>query len=139
MKKCIQISNGMPKIFIISILLVSDTRFIILGVGLIFSGIIFLSIFGSQSAEITLQEEFSKCFEYHDDSPPTEIDCDTASENKMIIFAITTLLIVCGIVSLIKGIKGGWDQDVKPEDMVGPGSSFDTPDEPDNSDQNNSK
>ena len=129
----------MPKIFIISILLVSDTRFIILGVGLIFSGIIFLSIFGSQSAEITLQEEFSKCFEYHDDSPPTEIDCDTASKNKMIIFAITTLLIVCGIVSLIKGIKGGWDQDVKPEDMVGPGSSFDTPDEPDNSDQNNSK
>ena len=129
----------MPKIFIISILLVSDTRFIILGVGLIFSGIIFLSIFGSQSAEITLQEEFSKCFEYHDDSPPTEIDCDTASENKMIIFAITTLLIVCGIVSLIKGIKGGWDQDVKPEDMVGPGSSFDTPDEPDNSDQNTSK
>ena len=139
MKKYIQISNGMPKIFIISILLVSDTRFIILGVGLIFSGIIFLSIFGSQSAEITLQEEFSKCFEYHDDSPPTEIDCDTASKNKMIIFAITTLLIVCGIVSLIKGIKGGWDQDVKPEDMVGPGSSFDTPDEPDNSDQNNSK
>ena len=117
----------------------SDTRFIILGVGLIFSGIIFLSVFGSQSAEITLQEEFSKCFEYHDDSPPTEIDCETASENKMIIFTITTLLIVCGIVSLVKGIKGRWDQDVKPEDMVGPGSSFDTPDEPDDSDQNNSK
>ena len=129
----------MPKIFIISIFPVSDTRFIILGVGLIFSGIILLSVFGSQSTEITLQEEFSKCFEYHDDSPPTEIDCDTASQNKMIIFAITTLLIVCGIVSLIKGIKGKWDQDVKPEDMVGPGNSFDTPDEPDNSDQNDSK
>ena len=129
----------MPKIFIISIFPVSDTRFIILGVGLIFSGIIFLSVFGSQSAEITLQEEFSKCFEYHDDSSPTEIDCDTASQNKMIIFAITTLLIVCGIVSFIKGIKGRWDQDVKPEDMVGPGSSFDTPDEPDNSDQSDSK
>ena len=129
----------MPKIFIISILLVSDTRFIILGVGLVFSGIIFLSVFGSQSAEITLQKEFSKCFEYHDDSPPTEIDCDVASDNKMTIFAITALLIVCGIVSLIKGIKGKWDQDVKPEDMVGPGSSFDTPDEPDNSDQNDSK
>ena len=129
----------MPKIFIISILLVSDTRFIILGVGLVFSGIIFLSVFGSQTAEITLQKEFSKCFEYHDDSPPTEIDCDVASDNKMTIFAITALLIVCGIVSLIKGIKGKWDQDVKPEDMVGPGSSFDTPDEPDNSDQNDSK
>ena len=129
----------MPKIFKISIWFVSDTRFIILGIGLIFSGIIFLSVFGGQSSEISLQEGFSKCFEYHDDSPPTEIDCDTASENKMIIFAITTLLIVCGIVSLVKGIKGRWDQDVKPEDMVGPGSSFDTPDEPDDSDQNNSK
>ena len=129
----------MPKIFKISILFVSDTRFIILGIGVIFSGIIFLSVFGSQSMEITLQEGFSKCFEYHDDSPPTEIDCDVASENKMITFTITTLLIVCGIVSLVKGMKGRWDQDVKPEDMVGPGSSFDTRDEPDDSDQNASK
>ena len=117
----------------------SDTRFIIIGIGLIFSGIIFLSVFGSQSKEIALQEGFSKCFEYHDDSPPTEIDCDVASENKMITFAITTLLIVCGIVSLVKGVKGRWDQNVKPEDMVGPGSSFDTRDESDDSDQNDSK
>ena len=129
----------MPKIFKIYIWFVSDTRFIILGIGLIFSGIIFLSVFGSQSNEIALQEGFSKCFEYHDDSPPTEIDCDVASENKMITFAITTLLIVCGIVSLVKGVKGGWDQNVKPEDMVGPGSSFDTRDDPDDSDHNNSK
>ena len=129
----------MPKIFIISIWVVSDTRFIILGIGLIFSGIIFLSVFGSQSAEIALQEEFSKCFEYHEDSPPTEIDCDDASGNKMLTFAITALLIVCGIISLVKGMKGRWDQDVKPEDMVGPGSSFDVPDEPDVSDQNDSK
>ena len=117
----------------------SDTRFIILGIGLIFSGIIFLSVFGSQSAEISLQEGFSECFEYHDDSPPTEIDCDTASENKMVIFTITALLIVCGIISLVKGMKGRWDQNVKPEDMVGPGSSFDTRDESDDSDQNDSK
>ena len=117
----------------------SDTRFIILGIGLIFSGIIFLSVFGNQSTEISLQDEFSKCFEYHDDSPPTEIDCDTATENKMMIFAITALLIVCGIVSLLKGMKGRWDQNVKPEDMVGPGSSFDTHDEHDEPDQNDSK
>ena len=129
----------MPKIFKISSWFVSDTRFIILGIGLVFSGIIFLSVFGSQSTEISLQEGFSKCFEYHDDSPPTEIDCDAASENKMITFAITTLLIVCGIISLVKGMKGTWDQNVKPEDMVGPGSSFDEPDEPDVSDQNDSK
>ena len=139
MKRYFQISNGMPKIFKISICLVSDTRFIILGIGLVFSGIIFLSVFGSQTTEISLQEGFSECFEYHDDSPPTEIDCDTATENKMMIFAITALLIVCGIVSLVKGTKGRWDQNVKPEDMVGPGSSFDTRDDPDDSDHNNSK
>ena len=134
-----QLLNGIPKIFKISIWFVSDTRFIILGIGLIFSGIIFLSVFGDQSTEIALQEGFSKCYEYHDDSPPTETDCNTAFENKMVIFAITALLIVCGIISLVKGTKGGWDQDVKPEDMVGPGSSFDTRDESDDSDQNNSK
>ena len=117
----------------------SDTRFIILGIGLIFSGIIFLSVFGSQSTEITLQEEFSKCFEYHDDSPPTEIDCDTASETKMITFAITALLGICGIISLVKGLRGGWDQNVKPEDMVGPGNTFDSRDKPDDTDQNNAK
>ena len=129
----------MPKIFKISIWFVSDTRFIILGIGLIFSGIIFLSVFGGQSTEISLQEGFTKCFEYHNDSPPTEIDCDAASKNKMVIFALTTLLIVCGIASLVKGTKGRWDQDVKPEDMVGPGNSFDTRGEPDDSDQNDSK
>ena len=129
----------MPKIFKISIWLVSDTRFIILGIGLIFSGIILLSVFGNQSAEISLQEGFSKCFEYHDDSPPTEIDCDTAAENKMIMFGITALLIMCGIVSLVKGTKGRWDQNVKPEDMVGPGDSFDTHDGSNNSDHDGIK
>ena len=117
----------------------SDTRFIIIGVGLVFSGIIFLSVFGDQSAEITLQEEFPQCFEYHDDTPPTEIDCDTAFENKMVTFAITALLLLSGIVSLVKGIKGGWDHDVKPEDMVGPSGSFDTRDGPNDSDQNDTK
>ena len=30
-------------------------------------------------------------------------------------------LVAAGIVFLIKGARGGWDQDVRPEDMVGPG------------------
>ena len=106
----------------------SDTRFIILGVGVIFAGIIVLSVFGGQINEITMQDEFRECYEYHDDAPPTEIDCDIAFQSKLTIFAIVTLLIVCGIILLIKGIKGKWDQNVKPEDMVGPSDSFDTHD-----------
>ena len=117
----------------------SDTRFIILGVGLIFAGIIVLTVFGAQSDEITLQEEFRECYEYHADAPPTEIDCDIIFQNKMIIFAIVVLLITSGIASLVKGIRGRWDQNVKPEDMVGPNRSFDTRDGPNDSDQNDTK
>ena len=117
----------------------SDTRFIILGVGLIFAGIIILSVFGAQFNEITMQEEFRECYEYHADMPPTEIDCDIASQNKIIIFAIVALLIACGIASLVKGIKGRWDQDVKPEDMVGPGDSFDMHSGPNDSDHDDIK
>jgi len=32
-------------------------------------------------------------------------------------------LVGAGIVSLVKGARGKWDQDVKPEDMVGPSNS----------------
>ena len=117
----------------------SDTRFIILGVGIIFAGIIVLSVFGAKFSEITMQEEFRECYEYHTDEPPTEINCDIAFQNKLIIFAIVGLLIICGITSLIKGMRGKWDQDVKPEDMVGPSGSFDTRDEPNDSDQNDTK
>jgi len=115
---------------------VSDTRFIILGVGVIFVGIIILSVFGAQFDEITIQEDFRECYEYHDDAPPTEIDCDIALQNKMIFFTLIGLLIICGIILLVKGIKGRWDQDVKPGDMVGPNRSFDTHDGPNDSDQN---
>ena len=117
----------------------SDTRFIILGVGLIFAGIIILSVFGTQFNEITLQEEFRECYEYHADAPPTEIDCDIAFQNKLIIFAIVALLIISGITSLLKGMKGKWDQNVKPEDMVGPGDSFDMHDGPNDSDHDDIK
>ena len=86
-----------------------------------------------------MQKEFHVCYEYHADKPPTEIDCDIASQNKIIIFAIVALLIICGFVWLVKGIKGRWDQDVKPEDMVGPSNSFDTGDGPNDFDDNDTK
>ena len=31
------------------------------------------------------------------------------------------MIIGSGIGALIKGVKGTWDQDVKPEEMLGPG------------------
>ena len=113
----------------------SDIRFIIIGAGLIFAGIIVLSVFGSEFDEITLQAEFVDCYEYHEDTPPTRINCEIAFYDKMIFFSFVVMLIVCGIVAMLKGIRGTWDQDVKSEDMVGPGNSFDTRDEPKDSDK----
>ena len=107
----------------------SDIRFIIIGVGLIFAGIIVLSVFGSEFDEITLQAEFVDCYEYHEDAPPTRINCEIAFYDKMIFFSFVILLIACGIIAMVKGIRGTWDQDVKPEEMVGPGGSKKNDDE----------
>ena len=112
----------------------SDIRFIIIGIVLMFSGIIVMSVFGSQFSELTIQSEFDKCFEYYEDEPPREIDCDAGFQDKIFAFTPAAILIALGIFSIIKGIRGTWDQDVKPEDMVGPNNSFDTRDEPKDSD-----
>ena len=100
----------------------SDTRFTMLGIGLIFAGFIILGIFGTAYFDATIEaEEFETCFEYFDDSPPVEVSCDAKLQNKVMFLGLVMALVGAGIVSLVKGVKGKWDQDVKPEDMVGPG------------------
>jgi hypothetical protein len=39
----------------------------------------------------------------------------------VLFFTLVLVLIAAGIIALIKGVKGKWDNEVKPEDMVGPG------------------
>ena len=102
----------------------SDIRLTMLGIVLIFVGFIVLGIFGSQFDAYTIEaEEFEDCFEYSADAPPKKIDCDVKLQGKFVLAAVVVGLIAAGIIFLIKGIKGRWDQDVKPEDMVGPGNS----------------
>jgi hypothetical protein len=100
----------------------SDIRFVILGVALVFVGFLVLGIFGEnyQSANIETSE-FENCFEYSEDSEPILIDCSEKKFSQNIFFGIVLVLIVIGIISLIKGVRGDWDSKVKPEDMVGPG------------------
>ena len=99
----------------------SDTRFTMIGIGLIFAGFIILGIFGSQFTSATLEAEtFGECFEYPEEGGPIPIDCDVALQGKSAFFAIVIGLIGAGIFALIKGVRGRWDQDVKPEDMLGP-------------------
>lgn len=104
----------------------SDTRFTLAGIVLIFVGFIVLGVFGGSFTASTLEQmEFGECYEYFDDRPPVAIDCDVITQNKILFFALVVGLIGAGIVALIKGIRGKWDQSVRPEDMVGPGDPRD--------------
>jgi len=101
---------------------VSDTRLTLIGIGLIFAGFIVLSVFGGKYFGPSIEaEEFGDCYEYFEDKAPVAADCDILLQGKSMFFGLVIILIGCGIFALIKGVKGRWDQDVKPEDMVGPG------------------
>ena len=100
----------------------SDTRFTILGISLIFSGFVILGIFETQYFVSSIEaEEFVECFEYYEDSEPIKVDCNVKLQQKSLFFSVIIIIICIGIIALLKGVKGSWDQDVKPEDMVGPG------------------
>lgn len=98
----------------------SDTRFIIMGIGLIFAGFLVLGIFGEdhQAANIEMAE-FGDCYDYSQENP-VPINCSYSILDQSSFFGIVIALIVAGVVSLIKGYRGKWDSKVKPEDMVGP-------------------
>ena len=106
----------------------SDIRFIMLGVLTITIGFIFLGVYGDEYTEYTVQsKEFSDCYEFQDDKQPSQLDCNKILQDKILFFLAVIGIITSGILALIKGIKGNWDQRVRPEDMVGPGRS-DKPD-----------
>ncbi|QLH06558.1 hypothetical protein [Nitrosopumilus ureiphilus] len=96
-------------------------RFIIIGIVLVFAGFLILGVFGHNFQAATLESnEFGTCYEYFDDKPPVEISCSFKIFDQIVFFAIVMSLIGAAIISLVKGIKGDWDNKVKPEDMAGP-------------------
>ena len=102
----------------------SDTRFVILGVALIFAGFLVLGIFGdAYQASSVEAKEFGDCFVYSEDSAPVRTACETKVFEQLAFFAVVIALIVAGIAVLIKGARGKWDNEVRPEDMVGPSGS----------------
>ncbi len=99
----------------------SDIRFIIIGMVLIFSGFLILGIFGENYQASNIESsEFENCFDYSEDGEPISIDCSAKIFSQNIFFGFVVALIAGGILALIKGVKGDWDSKVKPEDMVGP-------------------
>ncbi len=98
----------------------SDVRFLMIGVALVFAGFLVLGIFGSQYREINLQEtEFGNCEEYTDNNSPRNIECPTQYSTAF--FALVLALLGSGVYALIRGYRGRWDNEVRPEDMLGPG------------------
>jgi hypothetical protein len=99
----------------------SDIRFIMIGVVLVFFGFIILGVFGEnyQSSNIETSE-FGNCFDYSEDKEPIPIDCTDKTIDQSIFFVIVVALIIGGVIALVKGVRGDWDSQVKPEDMVGP-------------------
>jgi len=99
----------------------SDIRFIMLGLVVVFSGFIVLGVFGGNYQGSNIEkDEFGNCFEYSSSDEPAAIDCSEKMQAQSIFFGIVVILIAVGAVFLAKGIKGDWDNRVKPEDMVGP-------------------
>lgn len=70
--------------------------------------------------------EFENCYEYSDDKEPVPINCSYKAFDQTVFFAIVSALIGAGVIALIKGVKGKWDNEVNPEDMVGPGGDKNT-------------
>ena len=103
-----------------------------MGAVLIFIGFGVLGIFGQDYQAATFEaDEFGTCYKYSDDAPPKEINCSYKIFDQTVFFGIVLALIAGGIIALIKGAKGDWDNRVKPEDMVGPrGGQKDSPDKP---------
>ena len=96
-------------------------RFIMVGFVLIFVGFLILGVFGHNYQEATIESnEFGTCYQYSDDFPPVEINCSFRVFDQGAFFGLVILFIASGIISLVKGTRGDWDNKVKPEDMVGP-------------------
>lgn len=110
----------------------SDTRFIILGVGLIFAGFLVLGVFGEEYYQSSIEaNEFSECYEYFEDKPPKQVPCEEKVFSQSMFFGFILSLVGAGIISLVKGARGDWDSRLRPEDMLGPGGEDNVGENPD--------
>ena len=108
----------------------SDIRFVMIGIVVLSVGFIVMAVFGTQYQDITVQtKEFSECYDYTDENVAVKIDCDKQLQSRNLMFAGVVGILAVGVISLAKGIRGTWDNDVKPEEMVGPGGDKKSPDE----------
>jgi len=100
---------------------VSDTRLIIIGSILAFSGFLLGGITGAQYQQYTVQaDQFDVCYDYTPDGHAIKVNCVEKLQDKLVFFALSLGLIGGGVTVIIKGVRGKWDQNVKSDEMVGP-------------------
>jgi hypothetical protein len=93
-----------------------------IGVVVLSVGFIVMAVFGSQYQNITVQtKEFSECYDYTDENVAVKVDCDEQLQSRNLMFVAVIGILAAGGILLMKGIRGTWDNDVKPEEMLGPG------------------
>ena len=82
----------------------SDIRFIIVGVLTITIGFIFLGVFGEEYTEYTVQsKEFSDCYEFQDESQPSQLDCNKILQDKILFFLAVIGIIAGGAIGFLAG------------------------------------
>jgi len=85
----------------------SDMRFIILGIVLIFVGFIILGTFGHEYQAATLEaDEFGTCYEYFEDKPPSKINCSFKIMDQTVFFWID--FIICYIRNNFTNQRRTW-------------------------------
>lgn len=100
----------------------SDIRYILVGVALVFAGFLILGILGGQYRGAVVQDtEFNECMRYSDNAPPQEISCDQAILESTSFFALVLAILGAGVFALVKGYRGKWDNEASPDEMLGPG------------------
>ena len=101
-----------------------------IGVAILSVGFIIMAVFGAQYQDITVQtKEFSECYDYTDENVEVKIDCEEQLQSRNLMFGAIIGVLIAGGLALLKGIRGTWDNDVKPEEMLGPGGDKKTSDE----------
>ena len=102
----------------------SDMRFVMIGIVLVFAGFIILGTLGGHYSNASVESgEFDTCYKYSDENPPVKVDCADTVLWQTLFFSLVIGLIGSGIMAMFKGMRGDWDSKVRPEDMVGPGKS----------------
>jgi len=100
---------------------VSDTRLIILGSALAFMGFLLGSITGVQYQQYGVQAgQFDVCYDYTLNGNTVKVKCDEKMQEMFLFLVLSLGLIGGGVIVLVKGVQGKWDQNVKNDEMVGP-------------------